>query len=84
MNCKQGDLAIYVGKNCPEAVGQIVRIVAPRHALFGPAWHISPPLRGECITPADPWSCYDVALRPIRGSAEVIAQSVQAQMLEPA
>lgn len=68
MNCKQGELAIYLGKHAT-ARGMVVVVGRPATAnevdnAALPAWHISPPLPKMDGSFAKVAS--DVALRPIR------------------
>lgn len=70
MNCKEGDLAVYVGKLSPRDVGAIVtcvRFLGVRRVLDGSnalVWEVTPPLRYTEATRKD-WIS-DCSLRPIR------------------
>ena len=70
MNCKQGDLAIYVGKISPMDNGAIVRCVrflGDRNVYGGglaPMWEIDPPLKNSPANRKE-WAS-DRSLRPIR------------------
>jgi hypothetical protein len=79
MNCKQGDLAVYVGL-VPEVLGTIVQVVGLKLICdvghmggAGPAWFVDPPIKHS----GQLWvSVLDSALRPIRdndGADETLA-----------
>lgn len=45
LKCKVGDLAMIVrADNDPGCVGRVVRVVALRIAMGGPAWQVDPPV----------------------------------------
>ena len=63
MNCREGDIALYVGRECPEIVGRIFKIVGKYPSAL-PAWFIEPSVvdrSGKLRNAA-----FDYALRPIR------------------
>ena len=60
MRCKVGDLAFYVGAECPALLGSVVRIVAP--SRFEGAWLVEPDIHPR-VQGIGVW---DYALRPIR------------------
>ena len=62
MNCKQGDLARYVGRH-KQHYGKIVLIVAPHPYAIG-AWLHEPELPTDDGESAN--SVWDYAVRPIR------------------
>jgi len=62
MNCKQGDLAVYVG-DVQNSLGYIVTCVRI-HPHWPTAWIIEPPLPHYPGTLSD--AAYDCNLRPIR------------------
>jgi hypothetical protein len=64
MNCKPGDLAMYVGLN-QEYIGHVVTVVSPTTAdsplaVDGPWWHVEPKIGGKYSRTSD------ASLRPIR------------------
>lgn len=65
MNCKLGDLAVYVGKEAPEANGQLVTVVRSIGSYWpkGQAWHVEPGLNTR---KRNPHHVFDIALKPIR------------------
>lgn len=65
MNCKLGDLVVYVGHQ-PQFLGHIKTVVrfAGYHPWNGrPGWYVEPPFIGGY---GDPHIAYDECLRPIR------------------
>lgn len=67
MNCKPGDLAVYVGVQA-EFLGFITRVVgpAPWDPIYGHGWVVDPPMPDGCQGVPE-WIA-DCALRPIRDS----------------
>lgn len=63
MNCKPGDLAVYVG-SCRQSYGMIVRVLRP-YPWPEPAWYVDPPLV-KVESGGFEGAARDCALRPIR------------------
>jgi hypothetical protein len=66
MNCKQGDLAIYVGSPLGAAhgsLGFVTRVVRPAPGWPG-AWEVCPPL--PSVNGTNPRWVWDTSLRPLR------------------
>lgn len=65
MNCKRGDLAMYVGKKA--RYGAITRVIRRKDWFDEMAWEVDPPIPDGPSSHNPKWVA-DIALRPIRDS----------------